>query len=330
MVSRRMYFEYLEPRNMLSVVDFLRESVNLYSVSRNSIDFGLPVVPIYTDFNAGGTYMSSVYADGVHLDGNDPNVNSFSGGTSSCRMTVNSVGTTGWFQFNTDMNRPRDIPDFGNASELRFLARGDKSGQQLKVKVVGDLPGNVSEKAWVRTLSTGWANYVVTLPAGLRPSDIDAVQFVLGDGLNQGNGTVRLDEVRIGVDGFDRLRLAQSYRPAGWVDNTPEPPVGSTEERDLTIYPGRAFLYDQALVIKALLRAGDVQPARDVADAILSAGAGDGSYYNERTAGHVLKGDGTPRDSLSATQTLGDNAWFGLALIDLYRVLQEMTLVSAT
>ena len=66
--------------------------------------------------------------------------------------------------------------------------------------MIGDLPGGVSEMSWTRTLSTQWAHYVIPLPDGLHPSRIDAVQFVLGDGLNQGYGTVRLDEVRLGVD----------------------------------------------------------------------------------------------------------------------------------
>ena len=70
---------------------------------------------------------------------------------------------------------------------------------------------------------------------------------------------------------------------------------GSTADRDLNIYPKYSFLYDQALAIKAFLAAGRVQTARDVADAVLATGAGSGSYFNERAAGHALMGDGTAR-----------------------------------
>ena len=259
---RPMRFECLEQRHMLSVVDFLQESVDLYSMSRNAIDAGSAVIPIYTDFNAGGVYLSSVYAAGVQLNGNDPHVDPDFGGTSSWRMTVNNLGTTGWFQFNTELNRPRNIPEFGSATELRFMAQGDKPGQQLKIKVLGTLPGSAPESSWIRPLSTAWADYSVALPAGVHPSKIDAVQFVLGDGLNQGNGTVYLDQVRLGVDGFDRLRLPQSYRPAGWVSDNPEPAPGTIQERDLKIYPARTYLYDQALAIKALVTAGVLQTVR--------------------------------------------------------------------
>ena len=205
------------------------------------------------------------------------------------------------------------------------MAQGDKPGQQLKIKVLGTLPGSAPESSWIRPLSTAWADYSVALPAGVHPSKIDAVQFVLGDGLNQGNGTVYLDQVRLGVDGFDRLRLPQSYRPAGWVSDNPEPAPGTIQERDLKIYPARTYLYDQALAIKALVTAGVLQTAHDVADAIIATGTDDGSYFNERSAGHVLNGDGTPRDPLSALRTLGDNAWLGLALIDLFRVTGDVS-----
>ena len=78
---RRLFFQQLESRQMLSTIDFVQESVDLNSISLNSIDFGQPVVPIYTDNNAWGAYMSSVDADGVELDANDPNVDPVSGGT---------------------------------------------------------------------------------------------------------------------------------------------------------------------------------------------------------------------------------------------------------
>lgn len=323
-MCRRLCLEHLESRQLLSAISFLQESADLYAVSRNASDLGQPIVPIYTNFNAPGDYRDpTVFAENVQLDGNDPHVDDVSGGTSSWCMTLNELGKTGWFQFNVGAAILRDIPEFGEASELRFLALGDVPGQELKIKVIGDLPGDASEMFWVRTLSTEWTDCAVTLPDGLRTSQIDAVQFVLGDGLNQGHGTVCLDEVRLNVDGYDPLRLAQSYRAGGWVEDNPAPPGDTVAYRDLEIYPKAAYLYDQALTIKALLAASRFQTAGDLADATIATGAGGGSYFNERAAGHVLKGDGTTVPPLSQKRTLGDNAWFGLALIDLYRALQD-------
>ena len=320
--GRRLSLERLELRQMLAVIDFLQQSVNLYSVSHNAIDYGQPVAPIYTDYNAAGVYMSSVYAGGAQLDGNDPNVDSASGGTSSWRMSVNSLGTTAWFQFNLGPNRPRTTQSSAtrlSCDSWRRRPAGTAVESQGCRRLAGRRVGNVLGPNVVHRVGSLRDR---ACPAHVQPSGIDAVQFVLGDGLNQGLGTVRLDEVRLGVEGCDPLRLAQSYRPGGWVDDDPAPPLRSVADRDLNIYPSRAFLYDQALTIKALVAAGDLPTARDVADAILATGAGNGSYFNERTAGHVLNGDGTARDPFSQKQTLGDNAWFGLALIDLYSALK--------
>src|SRR5207302_51798 len=54
---------------------------------------------------------------------------------------------------------------------------------------------------------------------------------------------------------------------------------------------------------------------------ILATG-GDGTtgYFNQRPAGHVLLGTGAPVAPLSSQKTLGDNSWFGLALLDVYRL----------
>src|SRR5207244_5074631 len=95
------------------------------------------------------------------------------------------------------------------------------------------------------------------------------------------------------------------------------------------VYPSRSFLYDNSLVIKAMLATGDAtarQTARDLADAILAtAPDGTAGYFNQRASGHALLGDGTPRPAFSSVKTLGDNAWFGLALLDLYRATGDAT-----
>ena len=69
--------------------------------------------------------------------------------------------------------------------------------------------------AWF-TLGTTWADYALDLPAALRPQDLHAVQFLMDTAHDAGGGTARLDEVRIDTDGFDRLRVIQSYVGSQW------------------------------------------------------------------------------------------------------------------
>ena len=61
------------------------------------------------------------------------------------------------------------------------------------------------------------------------------------------------------------------------------------------------------------------QTAVDVAQAVVATARTDGSYYNQRNSGHALNGDGTPRDPIVQTRTLGDNSWLGMSLLDVYR-----------
>jgi hypothetical protein len=165
-------------------------------------------------------------------------------------------------------------------------------------------------------LDDGFQPFVIDIPAGIRPADLHAVQFVLGDGRPAGNRTFWLDEVRLMTDGCDPARLVQSYRAD----------LASQAVRDVSIYPNRSFLYDNALVIKALWATGDAAAratARQIADALVATVRPDGSYYNQRNAGHALLRDGSPRPPFVETRTLGDNAWFGLALLALYESTAE-------
>ena len=168
------------------------------------------------------------------------------------------------------------------------------------------------------TLSAGWQDYAIDLAGlNLKPHDLHAVQFVIGDGTHDGGRTFWVDEVRVSTDGFDPLRVPLSYR-AQYGD----PAGGDLGYRDALIYPNRSFLYDSALTIKALLAAGDadsVPLARQVTDALVATKLADGTYFNDRNNGHVLLENGTPRAPFSQKRTLGDQAWFGLALLDVYR-----------
>ena len=317
-VSRTLRAEPLEQRQMLSVgvpaADFLIDSVNYSATSRYGVDEGDPMLPLFTDYYASGTYGE--IDDITHLTVDANARDTVLAGYSSIRADWNSSGGTpnGYFQFDVSpniVNRPRDIAEFGDASSVRFFAKGDTNGQQIRANVF-----RVSGSGWqlVRSqtisLSTGWDSYQVNLPSGLRPQDLHAVQFVIGDGYPSGNGTFWLDEVRINAEGFDPLRVVQSYRPE------------AADDPEVTVYANRSFLYDNALTIKALLLTGDAQGqemAVDVAQAILATGFGDGSFRNDLGSGHVLDGTGQPLPPYSVRRTLGDNAWLGMALMDVYR-----------
>lgn len=300
------------------LAQLLIDSANQYAISRNAADNGRPMVPLYTDFQAGGTYGSVDASVAVNLDGNDPDAGR---GTSSFRMTATAVDA--FFQFGLGVavaNRPRDDAAFGLVRGLRFLAKAQTANQQLTVKVFRTTAGGFQQvAAQTFTLTTSWQDLVLTLPASpaLAPKDLHAVQFVMPTA-----GTVRLDEVRLSTDGFDRLRVLQSYTPAGWAatNSDPNTPAG----RDVNVYSNRSFLYDVAVAMKALIATHDPaaqQVARDMVDAILATAAdGTNGYFDERNSGHVLLGNGQPRAPFSQQRSLGANSWFGLALLEVYQL----------
>jgi len=314
-------------------VQFLVESANLYQVNRHSQDQGRPILPLYTDFGAGGVYGQPGTASfNIDSDGNDPDA---AVGTSSFRLTWTGEGVNGFFDFGLGLavpNRPRDLVDFGEVAEVRFFAKGDSMGQQARVKVFGLQTGGgfFEIMSQVLTLDVAWGDYTLPLPPGWTPDELHAVQFVIGDELPAGNRTIKVDELRLATMGSDPLRLAQSYRPGGWAasDSPPESPAG----RDLHVYPNRAFLYDQATTIIALLAANSPQTrqvAIDMGRALLAIANADGSYFNERVSGHVLLGDGAPRPPFSQLRSLGDNAWIGIAFIHLFRQTGQAAFLNA-
>lgn len=300
----------LAPQAIAPGVQFLMDAAD--GACRIAGDTGQRAVPLYTDYLAGGDYLHINDVARLTLDGNDPNA---AAGRTSFRATWNGSGANGYFQFGFGPLGPRDIREFGFVHRLQFFAQGDTAGQQLAVNMFRTTPGGGWQKLATSpaaiTLTTGFQPFAIDLPPGVKPADLHAVQFVLGDGRPAGNGTFRLDEVRLMTDGCDPARLVQSYRadPA------------SQAVRDVSVYPNRSFLYDNALAIQALWASGDAAAratARHVADAIAATVRPDGSYYNQRNAGHALLHDGSPRPPYGETRTLGDNAWFGLALLTLY------------
>ena len=299
---------------------FLVNSVNMYAISSDPADQGDPIVPLYTDFQAGGTYGVPDAITNVTVDDNNPDA---ARGTSSYQMSWDGSNGNGYFQFDTGLciqNRPRNIPDFGMARKVRFYSKGDIPGRQVQINIyrVTTRPCNFALVAsqWF-SLSTSWTDYVLDISsAGLRPQDLHAVQFLMDSTHDAGGGTVLLDEVRIDSDGFDPLRGVQSYI-AHWADRNSPP--GTTQWRDANLYPNRSYLYDNALGIEALLVGGYTTAATNIADGRLATASDCNSgFFNELNSGHILLGDGSPRGPSSLRKRLGDNSRFGLALLELF------------
>jgi hypothetical protein len=337
-VGFRPRVESLEERLAPALDPYSQYAVNAAAVGTRSIvgaDKGNPIVPLYTDYNRGDTYgvVDGFSPAAPHLV-TDPDDADSGAGVSSFHATWDGTGTIARFQFDIglqQLNRPRAIPDFGTASAVRFLAKGDVPGRVIEVKVYQTSSTspffNPTPIADVKfSLTTSWQDYGLTLPAGLSPSDLSSVQFVLTRQSDPGGAQFGLDEVRIDTGGFDPLRAPLSYRalyaPASSDPTTPQ-------GRDVNIYPNHSYLYDTALDIKALLASGaggTLQTAVGVARGILATALSNGSYYDQRNDGQTLQGNGKPRPAFNTTptqppvadQTLGDNAWFGMALLDLY------------
>jgi len=300
-------------------VQFVIGSVNQYAISSDPADNGKPIVPLYTDYNAGGTYGLPDDITNVTVDADDPDADH---GTSSYLVTWNG---SGYFQFDigcpADGNRIRSTADLGLARIVRFNAKADTNGRQLTVNVFrGPGPPNCTYSqvaSHMFALTTSWMDYPLDISAlGLTPQDLHAVQFVMGS-----PGSVRLDDVRIDSDGFDPYRGIQSY-VAKWAaaDSPPNTPAW----RDANIYPNHSYLYDNALAIEALLTGGDTSDAAAIADGRMETAPDcTGGFFNELNSGHTLVGNGSPRGSFSMRKRLGDNSWFGLALLDLFYVTRN-------
>jgi hypothetical protein len=299
-------------------VKFVLASANMYAVSSDPLDNGSAIVPLYTDYNAGGTYGTPDAITNFTPNDNNPDA---AFGTSSYQMTWNGAGGNAYFQFDigcTVANRPRDAANFGNVSRVSFYAKGDANNRQVEVLIFkrSSCTFSLLTSQWF-TLSTAWSNYSIDISAyGLRPQDLHAVQFLMDSSHDSGGGTVLLDNVRLLSGSYDPLRGIQSY-VANWADKNSDPntPAG----RDANLYPNHSYLYDNALAIEALLAAGNPGVAMNVADARMATATDCTSgFANQINSGHTLLSDGSARAPFNSRKRLGDNAWFGLALLDLY------------
>ncbi len=294
-------------------VQFILGSANMYAISNHPADNGSAIIPLYTDFNAGGTYGLPDFIN-FAIDDNNPDA---AFGTSSYAMSWSGVGQ---FHAQFDIgcsvtNRPRDAVNFGLARQVRFYARGDSPGRQVELHLFKRSSCNFTQFATQTfSLDTTWSDYGLDISSfGLRPQDLHAVQFLVNA---SSSGTVLLDDVRIDTDGFDPLRGIQSYI-AKWADKNSDP--NSPAGRDANIYPNHSYLYDNALAIEALLAGGYVSVAIDIADARMATATDcTNGFPNQINSGHTLLSDGSARAPFNSRKRLGDNAWFGLALLELY------------
>jgi hypothetical protein len=298
-------------------VQFVLSNENMYSTSTHTFDNGVAIIPLYTDNNAGGTYGTPDYIN-VAVDDNNPDAPF---GTSSYAISWTGAGQF-HVQFDigcTVRNRPRDALNFGVARHVRFYAKSE-TAQLVQVAVWKRVACDISQAA-IRTFTLGstWQDYDLDITSLiLRPQDLHAVQFLINP---SNSGTVLLDEVRIDTDAYDPLRGVQSYI-AKWADKNSDP--NSPAGRDANIYPNRSYLYDNALAIEALLAGGYPNAAINIADArIATATDCTNGFPNEINSGHTLLSDGSARAPFTSRKRLGDNAWFGLALVDLYNSTKQ-------
>jgi hypothetical protein len=119
------------------------DSADYACTSRIDPDEGRSIVPLYTDYLAGGDYIHINDVARMTLDGNDPNA---AEGRTSFRATWNGSGVNGYFQFGFGAFGPRDVRDFGFVHRLQFFARGDTQGQQVAVNVFRTTPGGGWQK----------------------------------------------------------------------------------------------------------------------------------------------------------------------------------------
>jgi hypothetical protein len=308
-------------------VQFVKASLNMYAISSDPADQDSAIVPLYTNYRAGGTYgLPDAFHNITPPDGNDPDAPP--GGISSYLMFWNGMGDNAYFQFDigcpADGNGPRDIPNFGMAHKVWFYAKGDIPNRMLEVLLFqrASCTGSLVASQWL-SLTTSWAEYSLNVPANLRPQDLHAVQFLMDPAHDPGGGTVLLSNVRIDTDGYDPLRGVQSYIPH-WGD--PNAPMNTPSWRDAHLYPNRSYLYDNALAIRALLLGGDTTDAMNIADGRLATETDcTNGFYNELNSGHTLLANSMSRGPLSLRQRLGDNSWFGLALLQLYQATRNNT-----
>jgi hypothetical protein len=304
-------------------VKFILSSAKMYSVSSNMMDNCSAIIPLYTDYNAGGAYGLPDAITNVTVDDNDSDA---ADGTSSYAMTWNGQGVNGYFQFDIGCNvpnSPRTAANFGLARQVRFSAKGDIAGREVELLVFerNACNGASFASAWF-SLTNSWRDYGLDISSfGLTPQQLHAVQFLMNSSMDSGGGTVLLDDVRIDTDAYDPLRGIQSYI-AKWADKNSDP--NSPAGRDANIYPNRSYLYDNALAIKALLAGGYPSVAMNIADGRMATAADcTNGFPNELNSGHTLLVDGSPRAPFSQRKRLGDNAWFGLALLDLYNSIKQ-------
>jgi len=117
-------------------IRFLLETANMYALNGSQLESADAVIPLYTDFYAGGAYgvcQAGSYSPpgGQHglvefdanseADRDDPRQ-----GSSNIAVSWDGRGQNGWFEINIGPqveNRPRDLDDFGSVQTLPLVLR---------------------------------------------------------------------------------------------------------------------------------------------------------------------------------------------------------------
>lgn len=230
-------------------------------------------------------------------------------GLTSIRAEFRSRGRNwgGWYFLNGVLRGGETAPrpnwgeqpgagvDLSGATRLTFLARGERGGERVEFFCLGvgrDATSGVATKPYPdsdRKASTGW----VRLTKSWREYSIDLrdrdLSYVLGgfgwvtNAVVNGNRDVvfYLDEIRYDKPRLEEPRFLLSYE------------TGASRLNRDAILRNVAFVYDNALALRAFLAAGQRRRARLVADALAAAIErdryfGDGRIRNAYQAGDLL------------------------------------------
>ncbi|WP_455211506.1 hypothetical protein [Kaarinaea lacus] len=230
--------------------------------------------------------------------------------------------------------------DLSGAQTLRFWAKADR---KIEVKFISGGINKVEKnpvlyqedsygpiEQWIPVMQN-WEEHTIDLTGQDLSNVIGpfAVVFKADDALDP--VTLYLDNIVIDQDTLSAPRFIQSYEPIAYP--TPSP-------------PNIAHVYDQSLVLLALLARGtdeDIRRAKLIADAMLLVQdrrhtRDDWALRNAYSSGEVLDYyTGDPRapgwwndksqtycqDSFALGNDTGNNAWAGIALIQLHHVLDQ-------
>jgi hypothetical protein len=336
-------------------------------------------VDVYTDADAAGNHFAA--RGEIHITGgpatpamDEISANAQCFGITCITATFNGTGTNwgGWYFQNgilgtadrqPELNwgaQPNAGYDLSGASSLQFSARGANGGEVVEFFAFGvgwdpntgsQIAPNPDSSKKATTgpvvLTDAWTQYTIPL------NGLD-IHYVLGgfgwvaSAQNQANPrqsiTFYLDNIRYAKARPDDSRFLVSYET-----------IKSENSFD-TVERNAAFIYDNAVALIAFVKAGDLNHARTIADALKYAQANDRFFTDHRLRNAYQGGDialppgwlpnNTPNtvrmpgwydpgrstwseDENQISSTTGNIAWAMLALLTFYDATQEQPYLAA-